>query len=227
MPGYVKDIFKAMAIIAPRLPKERKIDELAAESKAIYSGQQPAPAPGSDHPLFDWMKDKLTEHGMGGSFESIRAPVAPTSGSVITRPFEIIDLTDDDVPVPSRSLDPFGMEITSISTVANPERKIDFVATKGLTLEEVAMNPKLMDKLSYRVLHSDEDNIWNKGFPQGVAYSAFLSVLYLKGLRLPSGQKLLMYADDGLIYSDSPINKDAFIEELKKLGLEVSPSKCK
>jgi hypothetical protein len=42
-----------------------------------------------------------------------------------------------------------------------------------------------------------------KGFPQGVAYSAFLSVLHLRSLNLPG---LLMYADDGLVYSDAPIN---------------------
>jgi len=40
------------------------------------------------------MHTKLAEHGM--KFSELRAPVRPVEGSVITKPFEIIDLTLDD-----------------------------------------------------------------------------------------------------------------------------------
>lgn len=53
MPTEIRSIFSHMASLAPKLPSEKKIDELSALAKGIYSGQTEAPAPGSDHPVFD------------------------------------------------------------------------------------------------------------------------------------------------------------------------------
>jgi len=66
-----------------------------------------------------------------------------------------------------------------------------------------------------------------KGFPQGAAMSAFLSVLYLRDIKLPKGANLIMYADDGLIYSDEPFNWVEFQDELKALSLDLNMSKCR
>lgn len=66
-----------------------------------------------------------------------------------------------------------------------------------------------------------------RGFPQGGSISAFMSVLYLSGVKLPAGQELLMYADDGLISSDEPFDPSDFKDSLKALGLEVSEAKCR
>lgn len=91
--------------------------------------------------------------------------------------------------------------------------------------EELDLPLRPTSGIGYKVVHGEQDNLWNKGFPQGVAYSAFLSVLYLRGLKLlPS---LLMYADDGLLYSNEPFDEDKFRSELSLLGLELSESKCK
>jgi hypothetical protein len=54
------------------------------------------------------MHTKLAEHGM--KFSELRAPVRPVEGSVITKPFEIIDLTLDDddseeEPQPNKALE--------------------------------------------------------------------------------------------------------------------------
>jgi len=66
-----------------------------------------------------------------------------------------------------------------------------------------------------------------KGFPQGAAMSAFMSILYLADIKLPEGVHLTMYADDGMVSSDQPFDESVLISELERLGLAISPAKCK
>jgi len=72
----------------------------------------------------------------------------------------------------------------------------------------------------------EETALGTRGFPQGAAISAFMSVLYLRNIKLPEGVHLTMYADDGLISSDQPFDPEVFISQLHELGLDISPSKC-
>jgi len=101
------------------------------------------------------------------------------------------------------------------------------------TIEELIARPDVDDfhldeSLLTESTGYDSDLVYRrKGFPQGAAISAFMSVLYLRNLNLPPGVHLTMYADDGLLSSDVPFDPALFELELLKLGLELSPSKCK
>lgn len=67
-----------------------------------------------------------------------------------------------------------------------------------------------------------------KGFPQGGAHSAILSVLSLRDLKFTRGVQPLMYADDGLLFSDwsKDLSKEAK-ESFERCGAEVNDSKSK
>jgi len=57
--------------------------------------------------------------------------------------------------------------------------------------------------------------------------SAFMSILYLAQIKLPEGIHLTMYADDGMVSSDAKFDERILIAELERLGLAISPAKCK
>jgi len=67
-----------------------------------------------------------------------------------------------------------------------------------------------------------------KGFPQGGATSPLLSIMVLNTLNptpLPPHCNLLMYADDGLVYSDQAFKEEVVSEHFKGLGIEIAPEK--
>lgn len=66
-----------------------------------------------------------------------------------------------------------------------------------------------------------------KGFPQGASISAFLSIMLLSMVHPPRGVKLLMYADDGLLYSNEKFDPIEFEKELDSLGLKLAHNKCR
>jgi hypothetical protein len=67
---------------------------------------------------------------------------------------------------------------------------------------------------------------YKTGFPQGAPVSPFLSILLLKLLKVPKDVKLIMYADDGLLYSDREFSPSDFSSSLGDLDLSLSPDKC-
>jgi hypothetical protein len=84
--------------------------------------------------------------------------------------------------------------------------------------EKDSVNREIEDKLASQRY---------KGFPQGAALSAFMSILYLAQIKLPEGIHLTMYADDGMVSSDQPFDEGILVAELERLGLSISPAKCK
>lgn len=74
-----------------------------------------------------------------------------------------------------------------------------------------------------RIVHMVQESSLDKGLPQGAAPSTTLSLLVLvpwaKELE-KRGIKLLMYADDGFLYSDVPF------EPFPPKGLEFAEEKC-
>jgi len=88
----------------------------------------------------------------------------------------------------------------------------------GIEYEKDPVNREIEEKLATQRF---------KGFPQGAAMSAFMSILYLAQIKLPDGMHLTMYADDGMVSSDQPFDESVLILELERLGLAVSPAKCK
>jgi hypothetical protein len=56
---------------------------------------------------------------------------------------------------------------------------------------------------------------WEKGFPQGASISPFLSVLSLTALR-PKFADIIMYADDGIFYSDEPFEEQDIVDLFAK-----------
>jgi len=52
----------------------------------------------------------------------------------------------------------------------------------------------------------------NRGFPQGAAYSPFLAAFSLGERSPPEFARLLMYADDGLLYSNRPFQSSEVVE---------------
>lgn len=64
-----------------------------------------------------------------------------------------------------------------------------------------------------------------RGFPQGAAISPLLSTQYLRFLVLPKGVFLIMYADDGILYSNREITMEEVVEIFKSLDLEVNIEK--
>jgi hypothetical protein len=64
-----------------------------------------------------------------------------------------------------------------------------------------------------------------KGFPQGANISPFLSILQLVWKDAPKFANLLMYADDGLFYSDNEFTAEQVKAHFDKLLLEISPEK--
>lgn len=69
------------------------------------------------------------------------------------------------------------------------------------------------------------------GFPQGAAYSPLVSVMYLRDLGDKMkllGHKLIMYADDGVVFTNDPIAcQDDLKRLLSELWLELAEDKCK
>lgn len=67
-----------------------------------------------------------------------------------------------------------------------------------------------------------------KGFPQGAAISPLLSILLLitpNTHKLPAGSHILMYADDGLIYSDTPFDEKEIERFFQGFGIKLSAPK--
>jgi len=72
------------------------------------------------------------------------------------------------------------------------------------------------------------------GFPQGAAISPLLSILSIRHmqeiLRKETGDpalRLVMYADDGVIYSHRPLSYEVVNRAFQERGLEVEPDKSK
>lgn len=63
------------------------------------------------------------------------------------------------------------------------------------------------------------------GFPQGASTSAFLAVVLTSMLKLPKGKSIIMYADDGLIYSNKPISPGPLIKRLESIGVKINLDK--
>lgn len=63
------------------------------------------------------------------------------------------------------------------------------------------------------------------GFPQGANVSPFLSICLLNLLKLPSNCNIIMYADDGLIYSNTRFTEESIVGSFEALGVEVSREK--
>jgi retron-type reverse transcriptase len=67
-----------------------------------------------------------------------------------------------------------------------------------------------------------------RGFPQGAAISPLLSILSLTRPNkspLPKGVEIVMYADDGIVYSDRPFTEEVVREYFGGYGIELSPEK--
>lgn len=66
-----------------------------------------------------------------------------------------------------------------------------------------------------------------RGFPQGSNVSPLLAISSLLGLSLKPGEKILMYADDGLIYSSrkKPPNEEDIKESFRRAGAELNEKK--
>lgn len=63
------------------------------------------------------------------------------------------------------------------------------------------------------------------GFPQGANISPFLSIMQLTHEPAPLFAKILMYADDGLFYSDKPFSPRKVAEHFREMGLCIAPEK--
>jgi hypothetical protein len=63
------------------------------------------------------------------------------------------------------------------------------------------------------------------GFPQGANISPFLSILQLAMGATARFAKLIMYADDGLFYSDKPFTAEDVADHFQSLGVNVAPEK--
>jgi hypothetical protein len=64
-----------------------------------------------------------------------------------------------------------------------------------------------------------------RGFPQGANISPFLSICLLNLLNGPAFGNILMYADDGLIYSSKKFDASEVSRMFEGIGIEVSPEK--
>jgi hypothetical protein len=68
----------------------------------------------------------------------------------------------------------------------------------------------------------------HRGVPQGANTSPLLAILVLTKLDelvKKAGHKLLMYADDGIIYSDSPIDIKGIFQGLRNVGITLNEKK--
>lgn len=74
-------------------------------------------------------------------------------------------------------------------------------------------------------LRDDEYRKKGGGFPQGANLSPFLSILSLNIREQPGFANLLMYADDGMFYSDEPFTEDDVVNHFRALGQEVALEK--
>jgi hypothetical protein len=63
------------------------------------------------------------------------------------------------------------------------------------------------------------------GFPQGANIPPFLSILQLTMAGEPKFAQLVMYADDGLFYSDAPFTEQDVVDHFAGIGIEVSLEK--
>lgn len=63
------------------------------------------------------------------------------------------------------------------------------------------------------------------GFPQGASISAFLAVILTSMLRLPKGKRIVMYADDGIVYSNNPISAGPLVKRLEAIGVKINLEK--
>lgn len=64
-----------------------------------------------------------------------------------------------------------------------------------------------------------------RGFPQGANVSPFLSICLLNLLNGPNFGNILMYADDGLIYSDKKFDERLVWGLFEGIGIEISQEK--
>lgn len=65
------------------------------------------------------------------------------------------------------------------------------------------------------------------GFPQGANISPFLSILKLLEDGDPEFARLVMYADDGIFYSDKKFEVSDVEEFFLGNGIEIAPEKSK
>lgn len=65
------------------------------------------------------------------------------------------------------------------------------------------------------------------GYPQGAAISPLLSTLMLRHLKVKPEWELIMYADDGIIYSEEPIDEREVEDMFRDLGLELNRAKSR
>lgn len=86
----------------------------------------------------------------------------------------------------------------------------------------------VFDMIELERLHKAAQAIKERtvGFPQGANFSPFLSILSLGSLK-PYFADILMYADDGLIFSDSEFSEKQVSLFFEKMGLVIAPSKSK
>jgi hypothetical protein len=85
-----------------------------------------------------------------------------------------------------------------------------------------------MREMMYAEIDSLRDDEYRKkggGFPQGANLSPFLSILSLNIRGQPTFARLLMYADDGIFYSDEPFTEEQVVEHFRALGQEVALDK--
>lgn len=75
---------------------------------------------------------------------------------------------------------------------------------------------------SYTVL-----KLMRSGVPQGMGLSPLAACAALAPLYSKYKGKITMYMDDGLIYSNSPIDPEEFEKDLLKVGCFISPDKSK
>jgi len=73
--------------------------------------------------------------------------------------------------------------------------------------------------------HNKGKYILPKGFPQGANISPFLSIVQLAMGRPAQFAQLLMYADDGVFYSDNEFTGEQVEQYMSQLGLSVAPDK--
>lgn len=64
-----------------------------------------------------------------------------------------------------------------------------------------------------------------RGVPQGAGASPFLSICLLADLKLPGFCDIIMYADDGLVYSSRKFSSEDVKASFGALGVEINEVK--